>query len=178
MLLHLNNTYLALTIIYQSNPNELPFEEALILRKTSKTVKQIIDNIHPSVIIKLNVKFSNDYNTYNKIFNTIFNSIKNSPTWCNIIKLDISRSFYKGKYSLESLKDFTETLKKLTKITHLDLSYNQMGLDMERVFEAIEHFTCLTHLNLSENSLELVDMNKLGKILEINNININKRGIF
>ena len=120
MSLYLNNTYLALTIILQLNPNELPLELAIVLRKTSKSVKQIIDNIHPSVIIKLNVKFSNDYNTYNKIFNTIFNSIKNSPTWCNIIKLDISRSFYKGKYSLESLKDFTETLKKLTKITHLD----------------------------------------------------------
>ena len=164
MSLHLNNTYLALTIIYQYNPNELPFEDALILKKTSKTVKQIIDNIHPSVIIKLNVNYSNDY----KIFNTIFNSIKIAPTWCNIIKLDISRSFYKSKYSFESLIDFTETLKKLKKITHLDLSYNQMGLDMERVFEAIEHFTCLTHLNLSENSLELVDMNKLGKILENN----------
>jgi len=76
MLLHLNNTYLALTIIYQSNPNELLFKEALILRKTSKSVKQIIDNIHPSVKIKLNVKFLNDYKTYNKNFNIIFNSIK------------------------------------------------------------------------------------------------------
>ena len=116
MLLHLNNTYLALTIIYQYNPNELPFKEALILRKTSKTVKQIIDNIHLSVIIKLNVNYSNDYNTYNKIFNTIFNSIKISPTWCNIKKLDMSRSFYKGKYSFDSLKNFTEILKTLTDV--------------------------------------------------------------
>jgi Ran GTPase-activating protein (RanGAP) involved in mRNA processing and transport len=171
MLLHLNNTYLALTIIYQSNPNELSFKEALILRKTSETVKQIIDNIHPSVIIKLNVNYSNDHNTYNKIFNTIFNSIKISPTWCNIKKLDISRSFYKGKYSFDSLKHFTEILKTLTEITHLDLSYNQMGLDMESVFEAMKNFTKLTHLNLSENSLALVDMNKLVKILE-KNINL------
>jgi Ran GTPase-activating protein (RanGAP) involved in mRNA processing and transport len=163
---YLNNIYLALTIIYQSNPNELPFKEALILRKTSKTVKQIIDDVHPSVIIKLNVNFSNDYKTYNQIFNTIFNTIKNSTTWCNIKKLDMSRSFYKGKYSFDSLKHFTEILKQLTEITHLDLSYNQMGLDMESVFKAIENFTNLTHLNLSENSLELVDMNKLGKTLK------------
>ena len=129
----------------------------ILLRKTSKYLKEQIDNIQEPLALTINSKWFRDPNNGNitEKHNIIFNGIK---SFKSISKLILNNC---------RIEIFKIVLFQPRSITYLDLSSNHCGLDAKKLVNMIKQCTSLLHLNLHYNKIETEGACSLA--IELNN---------
>jgi len=148
----------------------------IMLRKTSMTVKLIVNKMRLPADVRLSHSFWREQRNHTDVEkrNLVMTQLSLMTTWSNIITLDLHGLHWCNPFGfncpLNANTEHTNTIASVvvqcSALTHLDLGLNWMGPNgAERLGAVLGQRTTLTHLNLSGNLIGPAGAQSLARVL-------------
>jgi Ran GTPase-activating protein (RanGAP) involved in mRNA processing and transport len=137
----------------------------IMLRRTSKRVKEVVDKMRLPAVVRLSRSFWDDARngTAAEKLYFVMRQLKLMTAWCRISTLELSRCKIEG----EDAERLAEVLVQCPALAHLDLSgnYNFGAGGAKSLAGVLGQCTALTHLDLCSNYIEAAGAESLAGVL-------------
>jgi hypothetical protein len=157
-----------------------PAERTIMLRMTSKKVKEAVDKLCPPVVVCLSKKFYKDTVNFtsSQIVLHILTQFSTLPSLCRITTANLSGCKIKGK----DAHRLAEVLQQCPALHHLDLADNDLGaVGAGSLAGVLSQCPAISHLNVAKNGIgaEGVEIlaGVLGRCLALSHLNISRNNI-
>ncbi len=136
----------------------------IMLRRTSKRVKEVVDKMRLPAVVRLSRSFWVDARngTVAERLAHIFAQLTTMATRCSITRLELPRCQIQG----QDAERLAGVLAECPALTHLDLSWNKIRADGAGVLAGVlGQCPALAHLDLSNNGIEAGGLGVLAGVL-------------
>ena len=141
-------------------------DRTIMLRSTSKRVKEVVDKMRLPAVVRLSMRFwADDRNgTTAEKLQFIISQLSALTAWCRITALELPRCQIKGFANI--FEDFLSIIQQCTGLAHLDLSRNDLGAEgAGRLAGVLGQCPALAYLNLSCNKIGPAGARSLARVL-------------
>ena len=151
----------------------------IMLRRTSKRLKEVVDKMRLSGVVRLSRSFWVDahHGTVPERMTHIFAQLATMATRHRITRLKLPRCQIQG----QDADRLVGVLVECPTLTHLDLSWNKIRSDgAGSLAGVLGHFPALAHLDLSNNGIEAGGLGMLGVLVQcqsIDHLNLSRNAI-
>ena len=151
-----------------------PADTTIMLRRTSKTVKQTVEKMRLPADVRLSRSFWREHKNLTDADkrNLVMKQLSLMTAWCIISTLDLHGLHWGNPFAFNWNTDKEHTdaifrvLAQCSVLSHLDLGLNRMGPSgAESLAPVLGQFATLTHLNLSGNLIGPKGARSLGRVL-------------
>ena len=136
----------------------------IVLRRTSRKVKEVVDKMRLPAVVRLSRSFWNDTcnGTVAEKLQVVMRQLQFMTVRCGITTLELAHCEMKGQDAERVLGVLAQS----PELAHLDLSKNRIGNGMAESFAALGPLAALAHLDLSYNRIFDAGTHRLAEGLE------------
>jgi hypothetical protein len=142
-----------------------PARRTIMLRRTSKRVKEVVDKMRQPAVVRLNRSFWDDVcnGTVKAKLQFVLRQVAAMPGWCHITTLELPGCHMTG----QDAERLAAVLVQCPALAHLDLSGNQnfRAAGADRLAGVLVQCAVLTHVDLTNNEIGSVGAGSLARVL-------------
>ena len=141
-------------------------ERTIMLRRTSKMVKEVVENLRLPAVVRLSQSFGKDgrNGTHQERQVFVLTRLEAMTAWCHITTLELTNAL--SYYRNDGAERLAAVLAQCPALAHLNLSGNGIRrAGAASLAPVLGQCTALTHLNLNRNFIEAAGLARLAGVL-------------